>query len=84
MKLSELTSKQRDSICKYFMDKYAPIDKDHMRRQIYKACEHCPFGVGNGMGSAECGEWLFDSELDEELNTIIKIKSVIKRKDTKK
>lgn len=72
MKLKSMTQEQRDKVCQYFMDKYAPIAEDRMRHNIWKACEHCPFGVPDGMGSAACGEYLLDDVLPKELLSIVK------------
>lgn len=67
MLLKELTPKQREKICQYILDKYAPIEEDHMRHKIWRACVNCPFG-----DAQDCWEGLFDLDLSKELEEVIK------------
>ena len=72
MLLKELTEEQRELICDYIIDKYCPIEEDHMRHNIWKACEYCPFSVSDGKGDNTCAEGLLDKVLPEDLIRIAK------------
>ena len=72
MLLKELTKEQKYKICRYMMDKYAPIAEDGMRHKSWLACEHCPFVVPSDGGYSGCGDFLFEEELPKELESFIK------------
>ena len=40
----QLTQEQKYKICRYLVNKYAPIREDGLVHQVWVACEHCPFG----------------------------------------
>ena len=73
MKLKNMTPEQRQKICNYIMDTYAPVKEgDNFRHDFWKACEHCPFGVPDDFDSYTCGDSLFDRLLPKDLLHIVK------------
>ena len=72
MKLRDLTEEQADKICDYIVAKYCPVEKDRFSYKIWKACEHCPFGVSDGKGDYTCAVGILENELDPELEEVIK------------
>lgn len=60
-----LTNRQKYRLCKYLLDKYAPLGSDGISYKAWEACTHCPL---NGKGT--CNNTI-DTELTKELEDII-------------
>ena len=68
--MATLTIEQKHKICKYLVNKYAPVCEDGIVHRVWVACEHCPFGPTG------CSDKLTNVKLSKELKAIIDVENI--------